>query len=219
MSDGRRTRVLLADDHALVRSGLQALLSAMPDIEVVGVAGDGREALAAAERLQPDIVLMDISMPGLNGIDATRQVAARAPRARVVVLSVHANEEYVAQALDAGASGYVLKGSETHELAEAVRTVARGGTFLTRAMPRAVVEAYLHRVTRRVPAPVLTPRQREILQLIAEGHTSKEAAALLGVSVKTVETHRADIMRRIGASDITALVRYAIRERLITPDR
>jgi DNA-binding NarL/FixJ family response regulator len=217
-SSPSRIRVLLAEDHALVRSGLHALLQRMPDVEVVGEAGDGREAVALAEQLHPDVILMDISMPLLNGIEATRRVTAQMPRVRVIMLSVHSSEEYVAQALTAGAAGYVLKGADTAELELGIRAVAAGHSYLTPAVSRQVIDEYVSRVSARAPQSVLTPRQREVLQLIAEGKTSKDVANLLGVSLKTVETHRSQLMRRLGLHDIPALVRYAIREGLISSD-
>lgn len=213
-------RLLLVEDHALVRSGLQALLNGWSDMAVIGVAGDGRAAVACVEDLKPDVVLMDISLPMLNGIEATRRVTAAPRPPRVIMLSVHANEEYVAQALAAGASGYVLKGAEAAELADAIRTVARGGRYLTPSVPQLAVDEYLRRLSQRPsPAALLTPRQREVLQLIAEGRTSREVAMLLGLGIKTVETHRAQIMQRLGVADVTALVRYAIREGLISADK
>jgi DNA-binding NarL/FixJ family response regulator len=210
-------RVVLAEDHTLVRSGLQALLARLAGVEVVGGVGTGRDAVALAESLRPDLVLMDISMPMLNGIDATAQIAARLPLTRVIILSVHSSEEYVAQALAAGASGYVLKGANIAELEHAIRTVASGKQYLTPSVSRDALDGYLARVSARpTPAARLTPRQREVLQLIAEGRTSKEVGQLLGVSLKTVETHRSQIMRRLDVHDLPGLVRYAIREGLVS---
>lgn len=218
MTADARIRVLLAEDHTLVRSGVKALLRHMPDMEVVGEAGDGRQAVALATELLPDVVLMDISMPMLNGIDATRQLSARAPGVRVLMLSVHTNEEYVAQALQAGAAGYILKGADPAELERGIRAVADGQSYLTPAISRQVIDEYLSRTSGPTRAVLLTPRQREVLQLIAEGRTSKEVAGLLGLSIKTVETHRAQMMQRLGVHDLPGLVRYAIREGLVSPD-
>lgn len=218
MTRDGRIRVLLAEDHTLVRSGVKALLQHVPDMDVVGEAGDGRQAVALAAELLPDVVLMDISMPMLNGIDATRQLRARAPGVRVLMLSVHTNEEYVAQALQAGACGYILKGADPAELEHGIRAVAGGESYLTPAISRQVIDEYLSRVATPARAVLLTPRQREVLQLIAEGRTSKEVAGLLGLSIKTVETHRAQMMQRLGVRDLPGLVRYAIREGLISPE-
>lgn len=218
MTADARIRVLLAEDHTLVRSGVKALLRHVPDMEVVGEAGDGRQAVALATELLPDVVLMDISMPMLNGIDATRQLSARAPGVRVLMLSVHTNEEYVAQALQAGAAGYILKGADPAELERGIRAVADGQSYLTPAISRQVIDEYLSRTSGPTRAVLLTPRQREVLQLIAEGRTSKEVAGLLGLSIKTVETHRAQMMQRLGVHDLPGLVRYAIREGLVSPD-
>lgn len=209
--------MLLAEDHALVRSGLHALLMRMPDVEVVGEAADGRQAVAMAEQLRPDLILMDIAMPLLNGIEATRRVTAQLPRIRVIMLSAHSTEDYVAQALTAGAAGYVLKGAGTAELELGIRAVAAGHSYLTPAVSRQVIDEYVSRVSTR-PQGVLTPRQREVLQLIAEGKTSKDVANTLGISLKTVETHRSQLMRRLGLHDVPALVRYAVRQGMVSSD-
>lgn len=219
MSPERRTRVLLAEDHVLVRSGIRALLERLQDFEVVGEAGDGRQVLVLVEQLRPDLVLMDITMPGLNGLDATQRIRKRFPATRVLVLSAHANEEYVAQALRHDASGYLLKGCGLAELELAVRAVARGEVYLTPAVSRQVVHDYLNRLKSGQRGSPLTSRQREILQLIAEGRSTKEVANELGLSVKTVESHRTHLMERLGVRGIQALVRYAIREGLVTTDR
>jgi DNA-binding NarL/FixJ family response regulator len=218
-SYARPIRILLAEDHTIVRSGLRALLARSDDFEVVGEAGNGREAVSLAESLHPDLVLMDISMPMLNGIEATARIVARLPHTRVIILSVHSSEEYVAQALQAGASGYVLKGADIAELEFGIRSVADGHHYLTPGVSKQVIDEYVGRVTAPVVrSPALTSRQREILQLIAEGRTSKEVASLLDLSVKTVEAHRSQIMRRLGVHDLTALVRYAVREGLISSE-
>lgn len=212
-------RILVADDHTLVRAGIVGLLGRLPGIEVVGEANDGREALALAEKLQPDLVLLDIGMPGLNGLEVASRLAARGRKPRVVVLSMHSAEEYVLRALRAGAAGYLLKGSAVAELERAVRTVARGGTFLSAAVSERVVADYARRTgTTDDPLDALTPRQREILQLVAEGLTSKAIANRLVVSVRTVEAHRAQLMERLGVHDLAGLVRFAVRVGLVVPE-
>jgi DNA-binding NarL/FixJ family response regulator len=218
--DGHAVRVLLADDHALVRSGLVALLKDLPGVVVVGEAGDGAEALRLAGTLHPDVVLMDVTMPGLNGIDATARLARDHPTTRVLILSMHADEEYVAQALRAGAAGYLLKNAERTELELAIHAVARGETYLTPIAARPVVADYLGRgAPRGGTLALLTPRQREVLQLIAEGYTTKAMAHRLGLSAKTVEAHRTKLMQRLGIHDVPGLVRYAVRAGLVSPDR
>ncbi len=219
-------RVILADDHALVRAGIHALLASLEGIEVVAEAGDGRQALQLVKVNQPDMVLMDISMPELNGLDAVEKITRDFPHVRVVILSMHANEEYVLQALRAGAAGYLLKDAGITELELAVRAVARGEIYLSPPVSRSVIDDYLRRLDN--PAEIgglppvaeakLTPRQREVLQLIAEGRTTQEIAKRLNVGVKTVETHRAQLMERLDIHEVAGLVRYAIRIGLVTPD-
>lgn len=211
-------RVLLADDHALVRAGIRALLSAMPTVSVVGEVADGREALRAIASVQPHIVLMDIMMPGLNGLDATARIVKEFPTVRVVMLSMNANEEYVLQAMRAGARGYLLKNVEPAELGQAIAAVARGETYLTAAVSKHVISAYVQRTGAASSLERLTPRQREILQLVAEGHTTKEIAHALGLSVKTIEMHRAQLMEALDIHDIAGLVRYAIRMGVVSSD-
>jgi DNA-binding NarL/FixJ family response regulator len=212
-------RVLLAEDHALVRAGFRALLHNLPNTQVVAEASDGREALRLIAEHQPDVVLMDIAMPGLNGLEAASRVAREFPCVCVIILSMHANEEYVLQALHAGAVGYLLKDADTTELELALKAVARGEVYLSPAVSKHVVADYIRR-TSGEPSPLerLTPRQREVLQLIAEGHTTKEIARTLNVSVKTVDTHRTQLMERLDIHDVTGLVRYAIRMGLVSPD-
>jgi DNA-binding NarL/FixJ family response regulator len=215
----RTIRVLLADDHDLVRAGIRALLQGLAGIEVVAEASDGREALALIEAHRPDVVLMDIMMPELNGLDATAQAAARFPEVRVVVLSMNASEEYVLQALRAGAAGYLLKNISPAELEQAIRAVAHGENSLSPAISKHMIAAYLRRTGGGLgPLERLSPRQKEILQLVAEGNTSKEIARKLVLSVKTVETHRTGLMEALDIHDIAGLVRYAIRMGVITPD-
>lgn len=221
-------RILLVDDHHLVRAGLRTLLQQMQGAEVIGEASDGREALESIKNDPPDVVLMDITMAEMNGLVATAQVTHDFPGVRVVMLSMHANKEYVTQALQAGAAGYLLKDAAPTELELAIRAVMRGEKYLSPAISTHVIADYLQRaagstlqrpeVDTAVHDP-LTLRQREILQLIAEGNTTKEIAAKLGLSVKTVETHRTQLMERLDIHDIAGLVRYAIRTGLVTPDR
>ncbi|HXF67691.1 MAG TPA: response regulator transcription factor [Burkholderiales bacterium] len=215
-----RLRVILADDHTLVRAGLRSLLGQLPEVEVVAETGDGREVLALVPRHRPDIVLMDITMPGMNGLEATAHLRKDHPGVKVVILSMHASEEYVLQALRAGAAGYLLKDSATLELALALQAVARGETYLSPPISRQVVENYMRRVGEDVrPLAALTARQREILQLIAEGASTKDIARRLELSVKTVESHRAQLMERLGIHDVAGLVRFAIRHGLVSPEK
>ena len=210
-------RILLADDHALVRAGFRALLEALPDIIVVAEASDGREALRLATEHKPDIVLMDIAMSELNGIEASARLVKALPRTHVVVLSMHANEEYVIQALRGGASGYVLKEADAAELDIAVRAVMRGERYLSPGVSRQVVDDYVRRLgPGEGSLEQLTPRQREILQLIAEGHSTKDIARKLDLSVKTVETHRTQLMDRLDIHDVAGLVRFAIRTGVVS---
>lgn len=207
-------RVLLADDHTLVREGIRALLAAMPQIAVVGEAADGEQALRLALELAPDIVLMDIAMKGMNGLQATARLRQELPATRVIILSMHATGDYLQQALRAGAAGYILKEAATLELQLALAAVARGDTYLSPAVSAQIVEGFLQH-EQPPGAVVLTPRQREILALIAAGLSTKEIAFRLQVSGKTVDTHRAQLMERLGIHDIAGLVRYAIRTGLI----
>ena len=210
-------RVVLADDHALVRAGIRSLLTASTGVEVVAEAGDGYEAVHLVDSLQPRLVLMDISMPRLNGLEATARIVKSHPRTAVIILSMHATEEYALQARRAGASGYLLKDAAPAELELAIAAVARGETYLSPAMSRHLITDY--RVVDQVdPLERLTSRHREVLQLIAEGRTTKDIAAKLEVSVKTIETHRAHLMDRLDIHDIPGLVRFAIRVGLITPE-
>jgi DNA-binding NarL/FixJ family response regulator len=211
-------RVILADDHNLVRAGLRALLESLPDVEVVAECADGREALAAVLELRPDLILLDIAMPGLNGLESAARMVKEAPGTRVVILSMHSNESYVAQALKVGVAGYVLKDAFADELPLIVRSVSRGETYLSPGISTRVVEALRTRLSDDDQASLLTPRQREILQLLAEGKSAKEIAHLLELSAKTVEAHRAQIMERLDIHDLAGLVRYAIRTGLASTD-
>jgi len=210
-------RILLAEDHALVRAGIRSLLASVADLEVVGEAGDGREALAILEKIPADVVILDITMPGMNGLEAASRIAERWPATKVIILSMHSNEEYVSRALRAGAAGYLLKDAGTSELEAAIRAVVRGQTFLSAAVSRRGAADGAAQGPTALEA--LTPRQREVLQLIAEGHSTKGTAAVLGLSVKTVETHRTQLMQRLAIHDVAGLVRYAMRAGLINPDR
>jgi DNA-binding NarL/FixJ family response regulator len=217
-------RVLLADDHHLVRAGIRALLQSLPDVEIVAEAGNGQEALAALGRSKPDIALVDISMPGLNGLELAARASREVPETRIVILSVHGDASHVAQALRAGAKGYLVKDAAADELPILIRSVMRGETYLSPSISRHVVEGFLGRSSGLPPestdAPaLLTPRQREILQLVAEGRSTKEIASLLELSIKTVETHRAQIMERLDIHDLAGLVRYAVRAGLVSPER
>jgi|1185.fasta_scaffold243603_2 DNA-binding NarL/FixJ family response regulator len=212
-------RVVLADDHALVRAGMRSLLNGMSRVEVVGEAASGEEALELAAREKPDLVLMDIAMKGISGLDAAARMRQRQPEVRVVILSMHAGEEYVLQALRAGAVGYLLKDAATGELELAIRSVMRGESWFSPAVSRQVVEGYVQRVGGESAADVLTARQREVLRLVAGGKSTKEIAFDLNLSVKTVETHRAQIMERLGIRDVAGLVRYALRTGLVPADK
>jgi two-component system response regulator NreC len=209
----RKIRVLLADDHAMVRHGFRMILAAQSDIEVVGEANDGREAVQAAEQLQPDVVVMDLAMPGLNGIEATRRLRDCAARARVLALSMHSDSVYVREILRAGARGYLLKDSIGDELVFAVRALAKGQGYLSPAVSETVLTDYRQHVTN--PIDLLTSREREVLQLIAEGKTNKEIASLLNLSVYTVDAHRGRIMEKLNLHSVGELVRFAMRNGLI----
>jgi DNA-binding NarL/FixJ family response regulator len=215
-----KIRILLADDHTLVRAGIRSLLEKMPAVEVVAEAADGRTALELIRKHSPSLVLMDIAMRELNGLQATERIARQFPAVRVIILSMHANEEYVLQALRSGAAGYLLKDAATVELELAIKAVTRGETYLSPAISKSVIEQYLARLKGgETPPANLTLRQREILQLIAEGRNTKEIASMLGISVKTVEAHRSQVMDRLGIHDVAGLVRYAIRTGLVSPER
>jgi DNA-binding NarL/FixJ family response regulator len=214
------TRVLLADDHALVRAGIRALVEKIPSVEVVGEAGTGREALELVRSELPNIVLMDIAMTELGGLEALPRIKKDFPSVTVIILSAHASEEYVIRALRDGASGYMLKDSATSELELAINSVIHGKIYLSPSISRTVIDDYLQRVSGAVsPLEQLTSRQREILQSIAEGKNVKAIAADLDVSIKTVESHRLQLMDRLNIHDIPGLVRYAIRNGLVSAER
>lgn len=206
-------RVLLADDHAVMRDGLKALLSATADLEVVGEVGNGREAVRLAAELKPDVVIMDVAMPELNGIEAVRMLREQRPDARIVMLSMHSDAEHVYRALEAGAAGYLLKESAGEEVVSAVRTVCLGRQYLSRAL--AVLER--RSVPRESPLASLSARERQVLQLVVEGQSSADIAARLHLSPKSVDTYRSRLMKKLGVADVTALVKFAVQHRLTPP--
>jgi len=211
-------RVLIADDHALVRAGLRLLIEAIEGVEAVGEASNGREAIALAAKLRPDVVLMDIMMPELNGLDATARIVAADPGARVVILSMSTGEETVLPALRAGATGYLLKDVTPVELELAIRAAAKGETFLCTAVSKHVVDRCFQRTSSSDQIwERLTARQREVLQLVAEGRSSKEIAVRLGITARTAKAHRAQLMEALDIHDIAGLVRYAIRRGMVAP--
>lgn len=216
-----KTRIILADDHKVMRAGLRNLISQESDLEVVAEASNGREAVELCHEHEPDLVLMDIAMPELNGIEACRQIRADLPRVRVLALSMHADKQYAAGMLGAGASGYLLKDCAYDELIEAIRTVAAGRTYLSPEITGVVLRDYVDRLSGAEADSafsVLTDREREVLQLVAEGHTTKQIAEKLYVSVKTVESHRQNIMDKLEIRTIAELTKYAIREGLTSLD-
>ncbi len=214
-------KVILADDHALVRAGIRSLLERLPDVEVVAEAGNGREAMALTAEHKPTVVVMDITMPDLNGLDATARIVSEHPGTRVLIFSMHTSEDFVLRALHAGAAGYLLKDAAAADLAAAMQAVLRGETYLSPTITREVLARYRQKLQdpRAELTKSLTPRMREILQLIAEGRSTKEIAFLLNLSVKTIETHRMHLMARLGIHEVTGLVRYAVRHGLISADR
>jgi len=211
------TTIVLADDHHVVRQGLRALLEAVPDFSVVGEAGDGLEALQLVERLQPNVLVLDLRMPGLSGLEVARQVGQRSPGTRVVILSMYDDEAYVLEALGHGADGYVLKDSSAAHLVEAVRQVAIGRRYLSPPLSERTVEAYVQRAKETLldEYETLTAREREVLHLVVEGYTSAEIADLLSISPRTVDTHRTNLMRKLGLRTPTSLIRYALRRGIL----
>ena len=214
MQARRKTRILLADDHTVVRRGCAQILSKQPDMEVVGEANNGREAVDLAQQLQPDVVLMDVTMPSLNGIEGTRRIYDSCPRTKVLALSMHHDAVYVREILRAGARGYVVKDANDDALIEAVRAVARGEAYLSPSIADAVLSDYRRHVTN--PIDLLTSREREVLQMIAEGRTNKEIAKILELSVYTVEAHRGKIMEKLNLHNTGDIVRFALRNGLIS---
>jgi len=211
------TTIVLADDHHIVRQGLRSLLEAEPDFSVVGETGDGLEAAQLVERLRPDVLVLDLMMPGLNGLEVTRQVSQRSPQTRVVILSMHANEAHVLEALRAGAVAYVLKESTSAELVRAVREAVAGRRYLSPPLSERAIEAYMQKAESVAldPYETLTAREREVLYLVAEGHTNAEIADRLFISRRTVETHRANLMRKLDLRTQTDLISYALRRGIL----
>ncbi|MBI4908769.1 MAG: response regulator transcription factor [Acidobacteria bacterium] len=215
----KRIRVLLVDDHTVMRAGLRALLERQEDIDVTGEASDGRQAIAMAESLQPDIIIMDVAMSAMNGIEATRQILAKSPDICVVVLSMHSDESYVLRALKAGARGYLLKDSAEADLINAIRSMREGKSFFSPAVSRILLEDYVRQLQHRGEEDsyeLLTAREREVLQLIAEGRSNKDVAALLNLSLYTVETHRTHIMQKLNLHTVPELILYAVRKGIIS---
>jgi DNA-binding NarL/FixJ family response regulator len=214
-----KTRILLADDHALVRRGLRLILDAEPDLMVDAEAADGADAVDAVRKTELDLAILDIAMPRMTGLQAAREIARRAPAVRILMLSMHDNEQYFFEALRAGASGYVLKSVADRDLLEACRAAMRGEPFLYPGAITALIRDYLHRARQgeRLPESILTPREEEIIKLIAEGNSAKEIAEALVISVKTVDRHRANILQKLGMRDRIDLTRYAIRAGLVEP--
>jgi DNA-binding NarL/FixJ family response regulator len=212
------TKVLLVDDHAIIRQGLSSLLEKQPDIEVVGGVEDGRQAIETVRKLNPDLVIMDISMPNLNGIDATRKIAEEIGGVKIIALSIHSSKRFVAEMLKAGASGYILKDCLFDELIEAIRTVLGGGIYLSPKITGIVIDDYVQRLSKQYQSngPVLSEREREVLQLLAEGRSTKQIALALHVSAKTIESNRRNIMEKLRINSVAELTKYAIREG-ITP--
>jgi two-component system response regulator NreC len=211
-------RILLADDHTVVRDGLRALVEKQPDMAVIGEAADGRDTVRLAEEQSPDVVIMDIAMPNMNGIEATRRIVASQPHTAVLILSMHQDESYVLRSLKAGARGYLLKDSVRSDIIEAIRAVVQGRSFLTRKVSRILQEDYVREIERRGledSYDLLTDREREILQLVAEGRTNKEVASMLNISLTTVETHRTHILQKLNLHSIPELILYAVRKGII----
>ena len=214
----KKITVLLADDHRILREGIRSLLEKEPDIEVVAEASEGGEAVAKAQQLSPDLVLMDITMPGMNGLEATRQIKALKPGVKVLILTMHEGNQYISEFLRSGASGYVLKDTAAQELVGAIRAVNQGDAFLYPSIARMLLEEYLQKVQSGEESGSydgLTDREREVLRMVAEGKTNKEIADDLSLSVRTVQAHRANLMGKLHMHDRTELVRYAIRKGLI----
>jgi len=212
-----KIRILLADDHTILRSGIRALLEDEPGMSVVAEAEDGRAAVTLACQLKPDVAIMDIAMPLLNGLEAARQLKQQCPEVRVLILTMHDNEEYIRQVLEAGAMGYILKDAAARELISAIRSVYRGEAVLSPAITRLVIEDYLRWGGTRPQeeADGLSPREREILQLIAEGYTNKQIAEILSISIKTVQAHRNNLMQKLDLHDRGELIKYAIQKKII----
>ena len=216
------TKILLADDHKITRQGLRSLLEKQPDMKVVAEAEDGREAVRLARELHPDVVIMDVSMPDLNGMAATRQILGKSKKVKIIALSMHSDTLFVSEMLKSGASGYLLKDCAFEELREAIHTVIAGNVYLSPAISDVVVDDYLHRLSKTGPSDsgeVLTDREREVLQLMAEGKSTKQIARELYISVKTVETHRRQIMNKLNIHTVAELTKYAIRKGLTSLEK
>jgi two-component system response regulator NreC len=211
-------RILLVDDHAVLREGLKTLLNSEADLRVIGEASDGREAIQATDNLKPDVVVTDISMPGLNGIECVNILRQSHPYLKIIILSMHSNHEYVIKALQVGANGYVLKQSEANEVIAAIHAVIAGGAYLSPSISKHLIEDYLTHAPSKEAGPKLTTREREVAQLIAEGLSTREISETLLISVKTVETHRANIMKKIDAKNPTDIVKYALKKGWISLD-
>ena len=215
----KKIRVLLADDHQMMRTGLRLVLEQQPDMSVIAEADDGRQAVSLAKSLKPEVVVMDIGMPNLNGIEAARQIKDVAPDAAVIMLSMHSDESYVLRALGAGARAYLLKDSAAEDLVRAIRAVGEGKSFFSPAVSKVLLEDYVRKLKRtggEDSYDLLSPREREILQLVAEGKSNKEVASLLNLSVYTVETHRARIMQKLNLKGVPELILYAVRKGIIS---
>lgn len=213
-----RIRILVVDDHAIMRDGIRALLNLHDDIEVIGEASEGKEAVEKAQELMPDVVIMDIAMPGMDGLEATRRIRKKSPKMKVLVLTQHDNKEYILSVIKAGASGYVPKRALGSELVSAIRAVQQGDSFLYPSAATALIEDYLQQAKEEEPYDQLTAREREILKLIAEGHTSREIADMLFLSLKTVLGHRAKIMEKLNLHNRAELIKYAMRKGLVSLD-
>ena len=211
-----KIRILLADDHSIIREGLSALIDKQDNMQVVATAENGRKTLQLAQKLEPDIIIMDISMPELNGIDAARQILAAQPKTKIIALSMHSDRRFVSEMLKVGASGYLLKDSAFEELANAINAVAKNNTYLSPEITGVIVEDYVAQIStsENTGNPNLTPREREVLQLLAEGKSTKNIASDLKVSIKTIETHRQNIMDKLNIFSLAELTKYAIREGL-----
>ncbi len=212
------TKILLVDDHTLFREGIRALLSTEADIQVVGEAADGQQAIELAEKLSPDIIVMDLVMPGVNGMQAAQQLHDKHPNIRILILSMYDDDEYICQILKAGASGYVLKRAASDDLLRAIREVSNGGSALHPTVAAKLLKDYVRKARsteQRDPGSVLTARESEILKLVAEGRTNQQIADILGLGRKTIDTHRTNIMRKLDLHDVTALVKYALKRGII----
>ena len=219
--DGKKIGVLLADDHLMVRTGLRMIIDAQPDMKVVGEAKNGLEAIQLAEQVHPDVVVMDISMPSLGGLEATRRIKRQTDEPQVLMLTMHDNEQFFFQAIQAGASGYVTKTAPEWELLTAIRSVDQGNCYLNAGVTKLLVSDYLERIKRgerRQPDDLLTDREREILNLVAAGHSNREIAQLLNISEHTVHNHRARLMEKLGVHNRLELLKYALRQGIITPE-